>query len=326
MIHQKSDTDTRHSGYTAQLTGRNDSPSLLLRHLPGCENGHGLPVLYVHGATFSSALSVGFRFAGRSWLDELSAAGFDAWSFDFAGYGGSARYAAMAEPAMPHAPLGRAEVAALQIEHVARTVSARHNGRPIALIAHSWGCIAAGLFATRCPDLVASLVFFGPITERQMNGLPQPESLGGWRLLTIKEQYDRFVEDVPADEAPVLELGDFDAWAAAYLASDPDAGERQPPAVKIPAGPAADILAAWQGRLAYDPRLIRAPLLILRGEWDSLCRRTDAAGLLDQLQAAPARLDMEIPRATHLMHLETGRFALYRAAADFLSDIGRTTA
>jgi hypothetical protein len=33
-----------------------------------------------------------------------------------------------------------------------------------------------------------------------------------------------------------------------------------------------DITAAWQGELAYDPGRVRAPVAIIRGEWDSVMR------------------------------------------------------
>lgn len=193
------------SGDTALLAGADGAPDLLLRHLPAAGSGRGRPVLYVHGATFPSALSVGFRFAGESWLDLLSRTGCDAWSFDFAGFGGSARYPEMSAPAEAHPPLGRAPVAAAQIARVVRSISARHDGRPVSIVAHSWGCLAAGLFATQQPELVDKLVFFGPIVPRQMSGLPVPESIGAWHLLTTAAQHDRFVEDVPPGEGAVLE-------------------------------------------------------------------------------------------------------------------------
>jgi hypothetical protein len=36
-------------------------------------------VLYVHGATFLSALSIAHRFDGKSWRDALGKAGCDVW-------------------------------------------------------------------------------------------------------------------------------------------------------------------------------------------------------------------------------------------------------
>src|SRR5215472_3538419 len=62
---------------------------LLLRRLAAAEPASGppRPVLYVHGGTFPSALSIAHRFDGRSWRDELVAAGFDCWGLDFHGFG-----------------------------------------------------------------------------------------------------------------------------------------------------------------------------------------------------------------------------------------------
>src|SRR5213593_2787332 len=82
---------------------------------------------------------------------------------------------------------------------------------------------------------------------------------------------------------------------------------RQPvPMVNIPAGPQADIAAAWSGALAYEPARITAPTLIVRGEWDGVCDDRDAAWLLHRLGSRDKR-DVKLPRGTHLMHLEHGR-------------------
>ncbi|MBI2740434.1 MAG: hypothetical protein HYX38_28295 [Rhodospirillales bacterium] len=66
------------------------------------------------------SLSVGFDFGDGSRLDDWTARGFDAWAFDFAGFGDSDRYPEMGEPADRHAPLGRAPEAALQVASSAR--------------------------------------------------------------------------------------------------------------------------------------------------------------------------------------------------------------
>ncbi|HEV2185813.1 MAG TPA: hypothetical protein VGR70_01310, partial [Stellaceae bacterium] len=52
--------------------------SLFLRHLPRRETAPPQPraILYVHGGTFPSALSIAHRFDGRSWRDSLCDAGF----------------------------------------------------------------------------------------------------------------------------------------------------------------------------------------------------------------------------------------------------------
>jgi hypothetical protein len=70
--------------------------------------------------------------------------------------------------------------------------------------------------------------------------------------------------------------------------------------------------------LGYDRAEIRLPVAIIRGEWDSLCTDADAAWLFRALKRARTRRDVKISRATHLMLLETDRFALYREAQTFL--------
>jgi pimeloyl-ACP methyl ester carboxylesterase len=286
---------------------------LFLRHLPPPE---GTPprgiVLYVHGGTFASALSIAYRFDGRSWRDELCAAGFHVWALDFHGFGG------FSDPypnTDPHTPLGRTPDASGQLEYAVRFILAHHAVPKLSLIAHSWGTMVSGDLAGRRPELIGRMVFFGPIAQRPR--LTVAPKLPAWRLITLQDQWDRFTADVPADEPPVLSRQHFDAWAQAYLDSDPESRDRDPYAVKTPSGAFQDIFDAWAGTLAYDPSLIRAPVAIIRGEWDSMCTDADTAWLRG---AIPNTRDVKIPRATHLMQLEENRYALYQQAEMFLTE------
>jgi pimeloyl-ACP methyl ester carboxylesterase len=301
-----------------------DGLTLFLRYLPPTERkAEPRVVLYVHGGTFPSALSIAHRFDGRSWGDELADAGFHVWGLDFHGFGASDRYPEMAEAAEQNPPLGRADIACPQIERAVRFICDRHQVPRISIIAHSWGTIAAGRFAGESPELVDRLVFFGPVTWRPKK--KEPPTFPAWRLVSIKDQWDRFTEEVPADEPPVLSKRHFDEWASLYLDTDAESRMRSPASVKTPSGPWQDIAAAWAGDLAYDPGLIRAPLAICRGEWDSLATDSDARWLFDALRSSPMRRDIKIGRATHLMHLEENRRALYRESIAFLQDRGRAS-
>ena len=164
------------------------------------------------------------------------------------------------------------------------------------------------------PDGVDRLVLFAPIARRP-TGAP-PANLPAWADVTTGQQHARFVEDVPQGHSPVLVA--FDRWAVAYLASDPDADGRTPPAVRIPNGPRADNVDAWAGRLAWNPAELTRPLALVRGAWDSLCTDADAAMLLAAARSAPERHDAKLPAGTHLMHLETGRRVLYEAVGQAL--------
>jgi pimeloyl-ACP methyl ester carboxylesterase len=171
------------------------------------------------------------------------------------------------------------------------------------------------------------MVFFGPVTwraptlSREGGGPPR---FPAWRLVSLQDQWARFTADVPPSETPVLSRERFAQWGERYLDSDPESRTRSPESVKTPSGPWQDIADAWAGRLAYDPGRIRAPVAIIRGEWDSIVGDADARWLFDALTAAPLRRDVKIARATHLMHLEDHRHALYREVETFLAggDLG----
>jgi pimeloyl-ACP methyl ester carboxylesterase len=292
--------------------------SLFLRRLPASEATAPLnqAVLYVHGGTFPSGLSIAHRFDGQSWRDALCLAGFDVWGLDFHGFGLSDPYPEMFAPAAANPPLGRAPDCSRQLEAAVRFVAEHNAISRVSLIAHSWGTIVAGEFAGRCPELVDRMVFFGPIAQRTPQG--ERQRLPGWRLISLEDQWQRFVADVPAGEEPVLSRRHFDEWGERYLDTDPESRTRSPAAVKTPSGAFQDIFNAWAGELAYEPALIRAPVAIIRGEWDGMCADADAHWLLDALSASPRRRDIKIGRGTHLMHLEENRFALYRESECFL--------
>ena len=84
-----------------RIPGPREGLLLFLRFLPATNSSYEprRAVLYVHGATFPSALSIAHRFDGRSWRDALNEAGFDVWGLDFYGFGHSDRYVEMGRPA-----------------------------------------------------------------------------------------------------------------------------------------------------------------------------------------------------------------------------------
>ena len=166
--------------------------------------------------------------------------------------------------------------------------------------------------------MVDRWVLFSPVARRPPRRYESAPSGPGWRIITAEDQWTRFVEDVPPEEPPVLSRRHFDEWAERYLDGDTGSRDRNPIGVKVPSGPFVDILRAWHGELGYDPALVEAPVALIRGEWDGVIPDEDARWLFDAFKAAPIKRDIKISRATHLMHLETGRGALYRETNTFL--------
>jgi pimeloyl-ACP methyl ester carboxylesterase len=279
-------------------------------------------VVYVHGATFSSELSVFHQFDGNAWSNALNAAGFNVWGFDFAGYGLSSRY----DSTSPR-PRGGVDEALPQLQAVIEHVRRRNGGNKVALLAHSWGTVVASRYAGLQPKAVQALILFGPPVTRlpdhktDLNQEDSKKLLPSHYPLSAWAQYRRFVEDVPRGENQVLSEAHFDAWRSAWLATDVSAETRRPPSVMTPYGPVADLTTMWSGGELYDASQITAPTLIVRGEWDSVCNDADANRLLKSLGATD-KSDIKIVRASHLMHLESQRTLLHNTVNTFLQ---RTT-
>jgi pimeloyl-ACP methyl ester carboxylesterase len=303
-----------------RIPGALGQASLFLRYLPAADTGLAprKAVLYVHGATFPSGLSIAHRFSGRSWRDALCTAGFDVWGLDFYGFGASDRYPEMAGDPGAHRPLCDAADAEKQIEAAARFILAHQGLHQLSLISHSWGSMPAGRFAGAHPGLIDRWVLFGPLAMRDPRRYETPPTFPAWRLISLEDQWDRFVEDVPPGEPPVISRTEFDAWGEAYLDTDPESRGRDPASVKTPLGPFSEIISAWHGLLAYDPSRVQCPIAIMRGEWDGLVSDADARRLFDAFTRSPIKRDIKIGRATHLMHLEVMREALWRESVAFL--------
>jgi pimeloyl-ACP methyl ester carboxylesterase len=301
------------------IPGPREGMSLFLRRLAPSLPTVSRIVLYVHGATFPSALSIAHRFSGRSWRDALCEAGFDVWGLDFYGFGHSSRYPEMDALPEKHAPLCAAADATRQLEAAVRFILSHRGENTLSIISHSWGSMPVGCFATAHPTLLDRWVLFAPIARRAPLRYGSVPTFPAWRLISGEDQWHRFVEDVPVNERPVLSQREFDEWVMAYLDTDAQSRTRTPPSVKTPSGPFSEIIAAWHGSLPYEPSRVQAPLAIIRGEWDGLLPDADARWLFDACSRSPNKRDIKIARGTHLMHLETMRWALWQESISFLS-------
>lgn len=278
-------------------------------------------VLYVHGATFPAALSVGWKMEGVSWMDMLQDAGMDAWAFDFAGYGGSDRPRAFDNDAMAAPPYGTCEPAARQLGAVLQHIRRERPGTPIHVIAHSWGTLPAQQAAIDHPDLVSRLVLFGPVAVRDGEAPSGPAP--AWSLIDAAHQRPRQRSGLPGHEATPVGEDEIDRWCAAYLDSDPTSAQRTPRSAKVPNGPSADIGAMWVGQSLVDSAKIAQPVLIVRGEWDHVTTDADAARLFETLTGTRDKRDVKISGGNHWLHLQPRREALWAEALSFLREGAR---
>ena len=280
-----------------------------------CRRDGGAPargvVLYVHGATFPSALSIAHRFDGRSWRDEsgprvpclgawisTGSAGSDPLPRDGRAAGG----ARAARPRRRRRP---------QLECGGALHLRRHGASRLSIVAHSWGTIVAGRFAGALPRAGRAPRALRPDRPARARGAAVP----GWRRVRA-DQWDRFVEDVPAGEPPCCFAAAFREWGELYLDTDPGAGraprrgqdsERRRSRISRLARRPSPTIPARQGSGRDHPRRMGQPL-----------HRRRCALAFRRAPSSPLRRDIKIGRGTHLMHLEERRYALYRETEAFL--------
>jgi pimeloyl-ACP methyl ester carboxylesterase len=316
-------SDARITEETLHIQGPIKGLKLGLRHAsatsPATQAARPV-VLILHGAGAPVAGNPDFVLGDHSLMTSLAEKGLDVWALDYYGFGESDRYPEMSEAADAHPPLGRAEECADQVDAVTAFLKRdRHSGR-IMLIGDSGGSLVAGVFATRRPDLVSRLVLFGPETPFT-EGPPTNAVLPAYIDIAPADLWGQFAAWSQAVGKPdVLDANAYQLWAETYLHSDPTSATRRPPTVRVPNGRQADTADIERGRFTYDPGAIRAPTLIVIGEFDAIATLPGAEWLLKSLRQAPERRLVVIGHGSHTIQYESERKQLYHVVADFLNE------
>lgn len=280
-------------------------------------------VLFVHGATYPSEVVFDLDVGEGSWMDYIAQHGYDVYLLDIRGYGRSTRPVAMSQPPEAHAPFARTEEAAADIAAAVDFILQRRGIPRLNLIGWSWGTTTTALYSTRQPEKVAKLVMFAPVfTPAQLPEPPPPVPQACYRSVTLEQARQRWFAGVPAEkQAALVPQAWLDTWARAIFESDPEGSKQSPPVLRAPNGVLVDILGEWlRGRRLYDPSQLRAPTLIIKGDWDVDTPAAMAQGLFASLSGVPYRSYIEIGEGTHMLALEKHRNQLFRAVQSFLDD------
>ena len=93
----------------------------------------------------------------------------------------------------------------------------------------------------------------------------------------------------------------FEAWSAATLATDPVGAKQTPPVVRTPNGSVQDTREYWlAGKPLWEPSEVKAPTLIVVGEWDAGTPVTGAQAVFGKLTNTPYKRLVQIGEGTHL--------------------------
>lgn len=278
------------------------------------------PVLFIHGASYPSALAFGFRMNGKSWMDVLADEGFDVYALDFLGYGESERYPEMSSAAENKSLLGTAREVTADVERAVAFVSARTKASKIHLIGHSWGATVAARYSETHADEIERLVLFAPFVERERDAEMSEKPTAAYSCLAPAQRLEQFKSGAPNKEKSVLETDVLKNWAGEWLKSDARAKKRDAQKVCFPSGWFADLYDTYNGAANYNPARMINHVLLIRGEWDDTPTFAGAEKLYKNLINASSKRYVVIDKSTHVAHLEKNRFALYAEVSSFLNE------
>jgi pimeloyl-ACP methyl ester carboxylesterase/heme-degrading monooxygenase HmoA len=291
--------------------------NIAITHQSPAVHSNDYPVLFLHGASFPTALAFGFKMSGVSWMDNLADNGYDVYGLDFLGYGHSDRYPEMKATAAAGGPPGRAADVYKDVDSAVNLVLQKTGQSRVYLIAHSWGGSVAALYAEMHPEKVAKLVLFAAITARQDTSARESVP-GSYLTLTPDERIAQLKGLTPEGKTCRLEPEMSSLWGNCWLGSDNLAVKNHLTGVRFPSGPSEDVEDMLHGKPYYDPAGIRVPVLLVRGEWDQYPDGRDFDALFGALENAPYKKYVVIEKGTHVVHLEQGRHQLYEETLNFL--------
>ena len=278
-------------------------------------------VIMQHGATYGSA-AFDLPFGGVSWMDYIAARGFDVYCIDLPGYGRSERPKQMREPAANNPPFMRTPDAADCLGAVVDFVCDRRGVDKLCLVGWSWGTAITGSYAADHDERVARLALYAPVWDRTESGpsaINVDGPLGAYRTVnreaTLKRRQNGLT---PEQAAKIMPPEWFDMWWQATTAADADA---EPGTIRAPNGVVQDSLEYWNvGKPLYDPSKIKAPVLVIVGEWDLDTKPDMAIKLYPLLANAPWRRLEIVSGGTHSLMMEANRMLLFRSVQRFLEE------
>jgi pimeloyl-ACP methyl ester carboxylesterase len=279
-------------------------------------------LLYVHGTSQAASSTFDVPLDGVSWMEYIAQRGYDVYLVDLRGYGGSTRPPEMEKPAADHPPIVRTEVAVQDVEAAVDHILARRGLANLNLMGWSWGSTTMGRYATQNSDKVHRLVLYAPAWTREAPATGSQAPLGAYQTWTMEQARRDLQNGAPEEKKnDLMPAAWFEAWSAAALATDPVGATQTPPVVRTPNGSVQDTREYWMtGKPLWEPSEIKAPTLIVVGEWDALTPVTGAQAIFGKLTNTHYKRLVQIGEGTHLVFLEKNRMHLFREVQVFLDE------
>ncbi len=299
----QADRPTADQLWSAEYVARKGDVSLALyRKRIGPPQAEERPVLFlVHGSSVSARPSFDLTVPGRgeySLMNVFAGYGFDVWTMDHEGYGKSARTA------------GNSDVASgVEDLKAASEVVVRETGQPRAhFYGGSSGALRAAGFAMARPERVDRLI----LEAFTWTGKGSPtlgkraEQVDYYRTHNRRPRGRDMIRSIFTRDKP----GTSDPAVAEALAD-----AELPFGDTIPTGTYLDMTANLP---VVDPRRVKAPVLMVRGEHDGIATEDDLLEFFRRLPN-PDRQFIVLAGASHAVALGLSRGQLWHVVRAFLT-------
>ena len=261
-----------------------------------------LPVLIlVHGSSMSAMPTFDLTVPGAgeySMMNVFARYGYDVWAIDFEGYGRSS-----VTPGWSDIKSGVADLVAM-----AQVVQKETGVQKYHMIGESSGALRCAAFAAEHPDRVNRLVFSAyTYTGKDSPTLAdRAKGLEFFRTHNRRPRPKEMLESIfTRDKAGTSDP----RTAAALVAAELPFGD------SVPTGTYLDMTSKLP---IIDAKLIKAPVLVARGQYDGIATEADLLDFYHQLPN-PDRQFVTLPGLAHSLVLGANRELFWHTAHSFLS-------
>nr|WP_163500943.1 alpha/beta fold hydrolase [Halomonas socia] len=266
------------------------------------DTGEQRPVFFlVHGSSFCGKSGFDLTVSGKpnySFMDKFVELGYDVWTMDFEGYGRSSRTNSNSNISMA-------------IDDLDRAIELVENETGLAsyyFYGQSSGAIRLALYAEKRPGRVKKAILdaFVWTGENAPTLIKRREKLDQWRSNNVRPVDREFYHSIfNRDEPGTSEEGVSDALADAEL----QYGDT------VPTGTYLDMCANLP---INDPKNIKCPVMIMRGEHDGIATEKDLLNYFEELEVSDKQFIM-IPNMAHVAPLSKNRHLFWHACHAFIS-------
>lgn len=308
---------------------------LFVRAVKPTANSTRNPILLLHGGGGGGIASFDVNVPGYSLAETFAQAGHPTYLMNVRGWERSTRPAGLNQAADANPPLVLSEEAVRDISAVVDSIRQRHQNRTVALVGHASGGHWAGMYASRNPDKISSLVMLNSLygvnapwelrqtfESKERPGQFNPDR-AAYREVTAEGLIANWSNNIPAeDKTQWRDLVVAAAYQRITFENDPTSGTRQPPSVRIPGGFRLDAYNLSRGQKLWNAADIRVPALVIRGDRDHWSRPADLQALDAELVNAPRKKMVTIPNGTHFLFLDRPERGRDRFVQEVLSFLG----